>query len=263
MGFLDSERRLQKKLEREEQAAAARFKRENEEREARLRTLAEDKTLAPQDNKTVASLLSSLPAIDFREYLDIVKRNTGFDPSLVLYTRLAVFDEIERIKLMAQDRKLTDELNKKGIMPTPIVNSGDGELAQSVYYKPIPTIHPSKLFCGDDVNIKVWKFPFLIPLFLTLTEPRQPGIGLSFTKQVKLQDKASDKPEYDFRREITYKKVYVRFTEPASAVITGNGNKFKVPSLEAFDNRLAKAFKHPHIVTVREYHNFPQMTSIG
>lgn len=189
---------------------------------AKWRLLEEDKTHAPEDNRTIIALLDSLPDGDLEGYLALVERHMKYACDLVLYTGLALFNKKEQLRLLEQDQELMDKFKKKGIDPTLIA-----------------TISPQAMFCRKDIYNPTKSSFGLMPI----TEPQVPGIGISFARWAGAKQTGSDK-DYSYYN-VYYDAVFARFVNPATAIINGDQKGLTVTSWEVFDNALERAFKSP------------------
>lgn len=236
MGFLDQEVAFQREQELEREAAVERTRIAKEAQVAAQRLLDEDKAHASEDNKAIIALLDNLPEMNLQEYLSIVARHTGHTPRLVLYTRLALYSSDERERLLKQDQELNDKLSGKGVNLWVRVprNEYDGDTEKRSVYFPPSMLHPEKKFCGDDIHPNNW---FLSPI----TEPQEPGIGIHFQRTVRQREKHLNSNQGMI--VTTFSNLYLRLIAPATAIITGSGNRVKFTSLEAFDQALEHGFR--------------------
>lgn len=248
MGFLDKEITLQRREEFERQAEIESAEVAREAQDAAQRLLDEDKSYATEDNKTIIALLDSLPEMNLQEYLSVVARHTGHTPRFVLYTRLALYPSDERERLLKQDQELNDKLSGKGIKLWVQVprNEYDGDPEKISVYSPPSMLHPEKEFCGDDIHPSNW--------FSSITEPQEPGIGISFGKMVEQRERHLN-PHQGLVTS-TFSELYVRLIAPATAIIIGSGERVEFTSLEAFDKGLERGFQNTHLRISRVTYNY-------
>lgn len=227
MGFLDQEAELLKRQELERQAELQRPKIESGAELASQKTLEEDRLHAAlEDNKIVIALLDNLPEMNLGEYVKIVARHTGYHPSFALYSTLGYYSNEEG--KLEKDSGLNDKLQLKGIRFR-------------------SRVHPKEIFFGNDVHPRVTGFRFLLPYEKPLSEPQEPGIGISFTKYLETRYVRSENGHGSYEQH-NMNMVYVRLLAPRTAVITGNGSRLSVTSLEVFDNALMEGFRNPHLL---------------
>lgn len=248
MAFLDKEIAFQRRQELERQAEIESARVATETQDVAQRLLDEEKSHATEDNKAIIALLDSLPEMNLQEYLRVVARHTGHAARLVLYTRLALYPSDERERLLKQDQELNDKLSGKGISLWVQVprNEYDGDPEKISAYFPPSMLHPEKEFCGDDIHPNNW--------FSSITEPQEPGIGIHFNRMVRQSEQ-----QLNFSQGMkitTYSSVYVRLVTPATALITGSGERAEFTSLEAFDQALERGFKNKHEKTIRVPYNY-------
>lgn len=237
MGFLDQEVALQRKQELERQAKIERNRIASEAQTTAQRLLDEDKSHATEYNKAIVTLLDSLPDLNLSEYLGLVAKHTKYSPRLVLYTRLALYDQSTQKRLLEEDSELRDKLSSKGINPwVPISVDGEGG---GTYYNPLPTSHPKNMFCEDDISPR--KGFFSEPI----KEPQGPGIGIHFENPVSHHTQGLG--YHTVRSTTTYRDVYIRLIAPAIAIITGSGERIGLTSLEIFDQALERGFRKTHL----------------
>lgn len=229
MGFLDREKKL-----RESQLAAEQAERVRQEqlrvgleielaqiRQEAERTKAENRAHAPGDNAKISELLDYLPGFNIPEYLELVKKHSGYTGSVCLYTR----DDA----LGLADQELKDRLLKLGIL------KADG-------YYPTPTHHPNEKFWKEDIN----------PGNRDLEEP---GIGIRFRKVedprqirrelVKMGDWG---PIYRITYEQNTRLAFARLIAPAVVFTVGRGKLTPVTSFETFDNSIERCLTDYHII---------------
>lgn len=250
MGFLDQEQRL-----RQTELAAEQVKQAEKTRLAiaagkqlaiQMQTEEEDRRHGPEDNAKIEDLLDNLSGsgLHFPAYLGLVQKHTGYSSILRFYTRDKNFRQI--------DRGLTDKLGGFGI------NFEGGYEAR--YYR--DTMHPGTMFCGTGIRPKIicfGGFMNLIPTNQFISEPQEPGIGICFEKKDERVIGRYSRPDsysiltQEFERsETTTQFVFARLLPPATAFITGSGQRIPITSMEVLDNALEEGFKHYHVGKERQ-----------
>lgn len=247
MGFLEQAERLRQAQRQEEQTKIELRRRQEAEKQVEQEALEKDKKYAPEDNRVICELISNLPEFNIQAYMEVVKKQTGYQGWPFLYTR----DE------SLTDPELTEKLLKVGLRPrwTSYLVLTDSDCGGfDVEYR-LGTIHPSKMFHGYDVKPQIGSWFSRT----NLAEPQEPGIGLYFWKLV---EKTSEPLSRNSYLSITITdNVFVRFVLPARAIITGDGRSINVTSLEVFDDALEQGFMFPHRTRI----GYPQpiQTHIG
>lgn len=254
MGFLDREQKL-----RQEQEVAQRIQ---EAEKARLAMIAvtqnrlamqameDDKKWGPEDDAKIVDLLSHLPKFDLLSYLHLVKKHTGYDNYYCFYTRGPGIGR--------RNPELVDKLWEFNI--------------KTDVYESRGTKHPNEMFCGTGAKPKITSYGGFLNLFSTeqfIFEPQEPGIGICFVKSGtrKVGSYSRQDPLYSFHThefeetETTSQFVFVRLLSPATAFITGNGQRIPIASIEALDNALEDGFKHYHVK--KERHESEVYRDIG
>lgn len=242
MGFLERVELLRQQQAREEQIKLEAQKRiQNEAALASEKAREEYRSHASEDNKAICKLIDNLPALDMETYMKVVAEQTGYRGFPFLYTRdislrdPALAEKLPKIGLRVERRSLQE------------VDGSDG--GPSYLYQRMSGTYPSDTFHGFEVynseDSKIVK-PQTGNLFSRkrLTEPQEPGIGLYFSKII---GRTSSREVGEWRSGITIiNHVFVRFVLPSQAIITGDGERIDVTSVETFDNALERGFKHPH-----------------
>lgn len=248
MGFIDQEQRL-----KQTEFATGQVKQAEQARLAvtaarqlaiRMKTEEEDRKHGPEDNAKISELLGNLPRFDIPDYIELVKKHTGYSSSLRFYTR----DE-EFVKI---DQGLNDRLSEFGFRNFKNGKEPGGFYSGS-YFK---TIHPKGMFCGQNIKPRNW---FFNP---PLAEPQEPGIGIVFEKDIstrRIGTKAKDKTvifSTDWYTEIleaTSHLVFVRLLAPDLVYITGSRQRrIPIESIEVLDNAIEEGFNHYFIKKERK-----------
>lgn len=245
MGFIDKEQRLRQtefvaeQVKQAEQtklgAAAAR------QLAIQMQTEEEDRRHGPEDNAKIAELLGNLPKFAIPSYLDLVKKYTGYSSYLRFYTRDKEFGKM--------DQELEHKLWEFAVRTNDYLCRG--------------TINPSEMFCGTGVKPKIISyggFMNLIPTEQFISEPQEPGIGICFEKKNERIIDNYTRPDstYSFHirefeiSETTTQFVFARLLAPATAFVTGSGQKIPITSMEVLDNAIEEGFKHYHVGKVRQ-----------